>query len=1094
MSYPNSAPMNFSTHNINLWILSPSDRLRFESIFSSLLPIEGKITGEKARACFMRYNLPVETLGHIWTLSDVDVDGKLDCDEFCIAMHLIETRLKGIEIPASLPATLLTPAKLAQAENVWCLGSGDKLKYKQMFNTHDSSRNGYLSGTQAQSIFSQSLLPKPILAQVWSLSDLDKDGRLNSEEFAIAMHLLHLAKTGLRIPERLPTCLLPSHRGLNVQHTNVSPSSSIEDIKKSNLERGQLELQRRRQLVEEQLRSEREAQKQREKEAEAARFVKLEQQRMKREKMRLAEMELKKKRDLDIQRRVEEERLLELKKRELDYENQRIDGIRLELTRQREEFLEQIDQFCITQQRLDESLRKLDTQKFTLQKELEKHQSAYNENEEKTKTMRQTYLDWNAIISPIQAEIQESQYKLGSLREEKAKLASQWAILQQLSATARSSNAESVRNIVGKIGEITAKIPSLSAELDRQTKLLSEKRSELDGHNEQLRVSRQQLIHVKRILDERRRETEKAEEERLAQEIQVQERLKYDRQVEAAKTRRLEAQKRAAQSLNRPSTTLSSNTPHTSGASSHPPLPPPPHSFDSSASKTTTLAGNPAPASLPLNPGADFAQDYLDEHGAPIKVIALYDYSSCKEDDLSFREDDVITLLRPSQDGWCLGRIDSSIGWFPDNYVDPFVEGEASDVAPEAFQPSHASEPTLVGSHGDHSCTPGRNYVAIFSYSATNQDEISFHEGDLIEVVETSEDGWWKGISGSSVGYFPSSYVQLQQDASHADAVETNLFLRALYDYVASEQDGLSFSMGDVIQVVSKSESGWWKGVLNGHEGWFPSNYVDLDSDSEEGNPALSPSSLAAAAISSASIEEAAQEEQGEVFEEAFDELSSVEVATTACVLHDYEAMNEGDISLKEGDVVRILRKVNDGWWQGELCGKIGMFPANYVEEMTAGESGLVEAKDALSSSQRAIVVLGHEPSSDSELQLLVGEYVEVVDKSDQDWWQGLKTDSRGNSCHGWFPSSCVQLIADPASSRRSTNPFEETTAASVNGVQMKAIYDYQGSTEDELSFLEGDIILVVDRTEGGWWEGYCSGKHGWFPSAYVSEYEETST
>lgn len=52
-----------------------------------------------------------------------------------------------------------------------------------------------------------------------------------------------------------------------------------------------------------------------------------------------------------------------------------------------------------------------------------------------------------------------------------------------------------------------------------------------------------------------------------------------------------------------------------------------------------------------------------------------------------------------------------------------------------------------------------------------------------------------------------------------------SMFVRALYDYDADDRTSLSFRQGDIIQVITQLESGWWDGVINGVRGWFPSNY-----------------------------------------------------------------------------------------------------------------------------------------------------------------------------------------------------------------------------------------------------------------------------
>ena len=52
------------------------------------------------------------------------------------------------------------------------------------------------------------------------------------------------------------------------------------------------------------------------------------------------------------------------------------------------------------------------------------------------------------------------------------------------------------------------------------------------------------------------------------------------------------------------------------------------------------------------------------------------------------------------------------------------------------------------------------------------------------------------------------------------------IFVRALYNYEADDHTSLSFRQGDIIQVLTQLESGWWDGVINDVRGWFPSNYT----------------------------------------------------------------------------------------------------------------------------------------------------------------------------------------------------------------------------------------------------------------------------
>jgi son of sevenless len=61
----------------------------------------------------------------------------------------------------------------------------------------------------------------------------------------------------------------------------------------------------------------------------------------------------------------------------------------------------------------------------------------------------------------------------------------------------------------------------------------------------------------------------------------------------------------------------------------------------------------------------------------------------------------------------------------------------------------------------------------------------------------------------------------------------TTFFCRAKYDYQSADDASLSFRRGDIIEVLTRLDTGWWDGLLGEDRGWFPSNYVDIISDEE---------------------------------------------------------------------------------------------------------------------------------------------------------------------------------------------------------------------------------------------------------------------
>lgn len=116
------------------WICS-RDKERTDAIFNKLSPVDGKISGQgkfwlkfhlivktnlieiycnlftAAKQELIKSKLPNSVLSKIWKLSDVDGDGFLDSDEFALALHLINVKLEGNELPNVLPDHLVPPSK-----------------------------------------------------------------------------------------------------------------------------------------------------------------------------------------------------------------------------------------------------------------------------------------------------------------------------------------------------------------------------------------------------------------------------------------------------------------------------------------------------------------------------------------------------------------------------------------------------------------------------------------------------------------------------------------------------------------------------------------------------------------------------------------------------------------------------------------------------------------------------------------------------------------------------------------------------------------------------------------------------------------------
>ena len=110
-----------------------------------------------------------------------------------------------------------TTAGLQGNANVpWAVTKDEKRIYDDLFKAWDGFNRGYITGDQAIEIFGQSGLEKSDLEKIWTLSDPYNKGRLNLDEFAVAMHLIYRKLNGYPVPNRLPPELIPpSTRNLN---------------------------------------------------------------------------------------------------------------------------------------------------------------------------------------------------------------------------------------------------------------------------------------------------------------------------------------------------------------------------------------------------------------------------------------------------------------------------------------------------------------------------------------------------------------------------------------------------------------------------------------------------------------------------------------------------------------------------------------------------------------------------------------------------------------------------------------------------------------------------------------------------------------
>ncbi|XP_030803738.1 sorbin and SH3 domain-containing protein 2 isoform X2 [Geospiza fortis] len=233
---------------------------------------------------------------------------------------------------------------------------------------------------------------------------------------------------------------------------------------------------------------------------------------------------------------------------------------------------------------------------------------------------------------------------------------------------------------------------------------------------------------------------------------------------------------------------------------------------------------------------------------------------------------------------------------------------------------------------------------------------------------------------------------------------------RAVYDFKAQTSKELSFKKGDTVYILRKIDQNWYEGEHHGRVGIFPISYVEKLSPPEKAQPARPPPPA----------------QIGEIGE--------------AVAKYNFSADTNVELSLRKGDRVILLKRVDQNWYEGKIPGtnKQGIFPVSYVEVIKKNPSkGVDDYPDPpipqsyssdrihhLSSTKPQRPVLSHEnihgggepfqalynytPRNEDELELREGDVIDVMEKCDDGWFVGT---SRRTKFFGTFPGNYVKRL-----------------------------------------------------------------------------------
>uniref|UniRef100_A0A5F8GWL3 Sorbin and SH3 domain containing 1 n=1 Tax=Monodelphis domestica TaxID=13616 RepID=A0A5F8GWL3_MONDO len=232
---------------------------------------------------------------------------------------------------------------------------------------------------------------------------------------------------------------------------------------------------------------------------------------------------------------------------------------------------------------------------------------------------------------------------------------------------------------------------------------------------------------------------------------------------------------------------------------------------------------------------------------------------------------------------------------------------------------------------------------AKFDFKAQTLKELPLQKGDIVYIYKQIDQNWYEGEHHGRVGIFPRTYIELLPPAEKAqpkkmvpiqvleygDAV-------AKFNFNGDTQVEMSFRKGERITLIRQVDENWYEGRICGttRQGIFPVTYVDVIKRPLLKNPVdyidlpfSSPNRSTTASP---------QQPQAQQRRTTSDRSQNLQDLYSYQALYSYKPQNDDELELRDGDIVDVLEKCDDGWFVGtsRRTRQFGTFPGNYVKPL----------------------------------------------------------------------------------------------------------------------------------------------------------------
>ncbi|XP_057885069.1 sorbin and SH3 domain-containing protein 1 isoform X26 [Melospiza georgiana] len=231
---------------------------------------------------------------------------------------------------------------------------------------------------------------------------------------------------------------------------------------------------------------------------------------------------------------------------------------------------------------------------------------------------------------------------------------------------------------------------------------------------------------------------------------------------------------------------------------------------------------------------------------------------------------------------------------------------------------------------------------AKFDFKAQTLKELPLQKGDIVYIYKQIDQNWLEGEHHGRVGIFPRSYIEFLPPAEKAQPKKP-LPLQVLeygdaiakFNFNGDTQVEMSFRKGERITLIRRVDENWYEGRIPGtsRQGIFPVTYVEVLKRPVVKNAIDYPDppvSLSPSRSITASPQQPQAQQQGASPERSQTPRDIVSYQA----LYSYTPQNDDELELRDGDIVDVMEKCDDGWFVGtsRRTRQFGTFPGNYVK------------------------------------------------------------------------------------------------------------------------------------------------------------------